>query len=455
MDAVQKLMDGVGQAQLDGTSRAVASPSPTVTTRRTKMVFVYSDEDEAETGVEAPAEVSTRGVAALVCEADAIAVSEDALAEMRADAHAMDAPDSGEEESDDGQFCFQEDVLSGLGAAVTAPGLTEALLHYGASQSGGSRSVRVKEVAAPALWEGALAAQKPVDGDGSQEDAQNAMPALLRRGLPAATFVLASRRKRFRDTEGDAPSSAAPPSTAAAATTPPASSSSAGEPHVFAPDNNNEDGMDSVEAEAEEVEDFDVQPVYEEDGQTVRALQTRGGYQLTLDERDLLEGNDDDEDEVVAGEEDGAAAALEGEGREEDTAVALSEAGADEPGDEELAGEAAAAAEEDWADFFDDEGEDEDDEEEEELDEAIVVAVVEQLVRCCEADDVDSQLSIEVGRFTAAAKPLLKELTDGNISPKEFGQRIDRDLRRFQRIYRIVYRPRDSPIVIDGVLMDM
>lgn len=438
MDSVQELIQGVGQAQMNGNSQTIASPSPPTAPRRTKMVFVYSDEDDVEGD---KASTALNGMAEIPCDTHAIPLSEDVLAELRADAHAIDAQlnetsdGASADDNAEGLF-FHEDILSGLGAAASAPGLTSSLRHHSAdgAPSGG---MRVREVDAPALWEGALAPPSTTD----DYNAAVEMPALLRRGLPAATFVLESRRKRFRDAEGDHASPVVRSGTAAANTS--SATAAGGEPMASAV------GVEESEAvEAEEVEDFDVQPIFEEDGKTVRALQTRGGYVLTLDERDLLENADD-------GDEEGEEGAVEGS----DTAVQhadVDEAAEVKDGDA-MANEIAATddveAQDDWGDFLDDD--EEDDEEEEEMDEAIVVAVVEQLVRCCEADDVDPQLSIEVGRFTAAAKPLLKDLTDEVISPKEFGQKIDRDLRRFQRIYRSVNRPRDAPIVIDGVLMDM
>lgn len=207
MDPVQELLERVGQAQVDSSPCATPSTSASATTRRTKMVFVYSDEDE-DGEVHTNGDVSTgehtaaaRGIAEVTCDSHAIALSEDALAELRADAHAIDARlnDVQDADVDDldsargpggmGGLFFQEDVLSGLGAAASAPGLTAAL-------AGG---MRVREVDAPTLWDGAFATTSGRDGIVDNGGAPE-MPALLRRGLPAATFVLESRRKRFRDT---------------------------------------------------------------------------------------------------------------------------------------------------------------------------------------------------------------------------------------------------------------
>ncbi|KPA85155.1 hypothetical protein ABB37_01532 [Leptomonas pyrrhocoris] len=453
MDAVQELIENVRQAQVDGSSRAVPLVSATAATRRTKMVFVYSDEDEDD--VHRGADDAARGTAVMPCENHAIPLSEDALAELRADAHAIDAPlhalsDGANEEDADGMgnLFFQEDVLSGLGAAASAPGLTSTLMHSLSSASSGRMHVR--EVDAPALWDGAVASANTAADGASEANAAAEMPALLRRGLPASTFVLRSRRKRFRDPDGEVASTAQPFSSAPAAAT--QVSSSVGEPVVFSTG-----GATEAEESEAVLEELDVLPVYDEDGKTVRALQTRGGYQLTLDERDLLENADEaDEEDAVDGAADSAAddAAVEPYGEDSAEAVEDNVVERQEGPDADASDVLAAPAAEEWGDLFDDSSDNED-EEEEEIDEAIVVAVAEQLMRCCEADDLDSQMSCEATRFVAAAKPLLKDLTEEAITPKEFGQKIDRDLRRFQRVYRSVYRPRDSPIVIDGVVMDM
>lgn len=434
------------------------------------MVFVYSDEDDDAETARQPAQttaahssgVSAGGrVAEVACDAEAIAVSADALEELRAQAaemhvtalrhrtsngnghHASGDGTSGDEGSDDGEdggFVFEEDVVSGLAA------LGRAGLPF--STAGG---MRVREVEAPRLWDGALAS---ANGNGGNSDGAAAAsageeadetPQLLRRGLPAATFVLESRRKRFREAhvdpaagEAEAVRAGAPAPAAAAALLPPNAHDGS------RPESASEGG----EVEVEEEVELDVHPVYEADGTTVRALRTRGGYELTLDERDLLDGADEEGGEKE-GEgdtaEEGAAAGADGDGAEVPSGVEATAA------DLPIAAEAAEEAG-DWGEF--DDGDDEDDEEEE-LDEALVVAVVEQLVRCCEADDLDPQMTLEAARFVATAKPLLAQLTEEVVTPAEFGQRMDRDLRRFQRIYKSVYRPRDSPIVIDGVITDL
>jgi hypothetical protein len=475
MDPVQELLESVGEAQVNGSSRATPPATTSAPARRTKVVFVYSDEDGGEDDCHRSDETAAerRGIAEVPCEGHAIALSEDALAELRADAHAIDAhlndssADACVHNADEiDVLSFHEDVLGGLGAAASATGLTSVPVSKLLSASSGG--MRVREVHAPSLWDGAVASSSSGAHNHSREgndaanvSAETEMPALLRRGLPAATFVLESRRKRFRDVEGKAEvrKAASSPTAPSAAVLGPLATPAAGAPPAAPPPSTTEANGEEEEEEEVAVEELELQPVYDEDGTMVRALKTRGGYQLTLDERDLLET-------VVDGE--GADAATEDhveadvDGAEEQTPVV---GGNDDDGclwqHGVSAGEVAAvvdhgAEEENLGDFFDNDYDDDDDDgEEEEIDEAIVVAVVEQLVRCCEADDLDPQMSLEAARFTAAAKPLLTQLTGEAITAKEFGQRIDRDLRRFQRIYRSVYRPRDSPIVIDGVVMDM
>ncbi|KPI84008.1 hypothetical protein ABL78_6949 [Leptomonas seymouri] len=452
MDPIQELIENVEEAQVDGSARATPAVSSSADTRRTKMVFVYSDEDED--GATHGDDAAANGVTEVPCETHAIPLSEEVLAELRADAHAIDthvnelSEDANRQEDGTGGLSFQEDVWSGLGAAASAPALTSALMSH--LNSGSSGRMHVREVDAPALWDGAFSS---TTADGNADEAAvkaaDEMPALLRRGLPAAAFVMASRRKRFRSAEGDVAHEKEPSSSTPAAVS-----------HVASPAGGSPSAADSAEVDEEEeaivVEELDVLPVYEEDGKTVRALQTRCGYQLTLDERDLLENAEDEvEEEGDVSDE----AAVEAPYEDSDAVVAEGVVNCDGQ-DESISDVAAEAAtevdgmpEEDWGDLFD--GDSDEDEEEEEIDEAIVVAVAEQLVRCCEADDLDPQMRLEATRFIATAKPLLKDLTDEKMTAKDFGQKIDRDLRRFQRIYRSVYRPRDSPIVINGVVMDM
>ncbi|KAG5475180.1 hypothetical protein CUR178_04631 [Leishmania enriettii] len=509
MDPVQELIAAVDQKDMEGgrrrtqasllsssaaveVSSACASAAPP---RRTKMVFVYSDEDDGEDdGVEGHGAMRAEsGVKEVRCDDHAIAVSADALAALQAEAAnaavgTADAPISLFDASGDGNdFSFEEDVVSGLAAGASGPSAT-------------FRGMRMREVAAPRLWEGAVAPTATSDfRDGGADDplsvTDEAHP-FLRRGLPAADFVLRSRRKRFREmpaADGDPAQSSAnnAAATTAAGESVQESSAAAAEPSLHDPRSSSElfpghpqgaqnsggnlldDASDSLEAAVEE--ESDVYPVYADDGCTVRALRTRGGYELTLDERDLLEDVAEEEKDARDGhaeQDDGAAAAGAEEGRAADDgdcdahmddvlsgtmagqlASSAAEAAA-EDGDEVADADLPEQAEADeWGDF--DDFDEEEDEEEAELDEAIIVAVVEQLVCCCEASDLDPQMAVEAARFVGTAKPLLEQLTNAVITPAEFVQRVDRDLRRFQRIYKAVYRPRDSPIVVDGVTTDL
>ncbi|TPP54392.1 hypothetical protein CGC21_22755 [Leishmania donovani] len=414
MDPVQELIAGVGLSDLEGGHRpaqasssasstaldpssapAPASPPAAAPPRRTKMVFLYSDEDAVDGDDDGEGRRATQpanGVAEVLCDDHAIAVSADALAELQAEAAEMTAVGMSDAQTslldangDANGFSFEEDVLSGLVGGASVSFITDG-------------GMRVREVTAPRLWEGAVApaASSSLHGRGADAASSAAyeLPLLLRRGLPAADFVLQSRRKRFREV----------PASAGATV------------------------------------------------QTVRALRTRCGYELTLDEHDLLEdwaeGDEEDTEEGRADKgEDAAppAAAAVTEGNEQANDGDRDAYNHDAPSTTRAAG--------DWGDFHD--FDDEEDEEEAELDEAIIVAVVEQLVRCCEADDLDPQISVEAARFIGAAKPLLEQLTNEVISPAEFVQRMEGDLRRFQRIYKSIYRPRDSPIVIDGVVTDL
>ncbi|KAG5474498.1 hypothetical protein LSCM1_03284 [Leishmania martiniquensis] len=507
MDRVQELLARIGEADVEGGRRRAQTSSPSPSTavdapsggasaaplfaaapRRTKTVFIYSDEDDGEDdGVEGRGAMRPEsGVVDVLCD-HAIAVSGDALAELQAEA-AMTAVGASNEQTslldanrDANSFSFEEDVVSGLAGGASAP-------------LAAAKGMRVSEVTAPRLWEGAVApAASSGLRSGDTDDpfsATDETHSFLRRGLPVAELVLRSRRKRFREMP-ESGGAVAPPSAkraAAAAVGESAAEGSAAatelslhDPHsssglLPAPTegagngdgSSLEDASDSREAAVEE--ELDVYPVYTDDGQMVRALRTRGGYELTLDERDLLEdvaegeGKDvrgrraeQGEDAAAAGAEEGTAADDDDPDADIDDVLSARRSG-------QLASSATAAAAdadlpEEWAEAGDwgdlDDLDEEGDEEEAELDEAIVVAVVEQLVRCCEADDLDPQMGVEAARFVCAAKPLLEQLTNETISPTDFVQRVDRDLRRFQRIYRSVYRPRDVPIVIDGAVTDL
>lgn len=203
-----------------------------------------------------------------------------------------------------------------------------------------------------------------------------------------------------------------------------------------------DDGVDVMRIELEDANY--IQPVLSADGVTLTAVHS-GGYTLTVDERELLEDPDAVED-CAAGEKD-LWEPTPGVPREGMERLINRDAG----GDDIVEAVAEDAFDGGWNDF-----DDEEEEEEEELDHATIIAVVEQLVRCCEAEDLDPDLSIEAGRFLTVAKPQLQALLEEkSITPEEFAAQMDRDLCRFRRIFSAVYRPKDEPIVIDGVRMDM
>ncbi|KAH9600377.1 hypothetical protein LSM04_006998 [Trypanosoma melophagium] len=182
---------------------------------------------------------------------------------------------------------------------------------------------------------------------------------------------------------------------------------------------------------------FVPRPVLDEDG-LVRAVEV-GGYQLTVDES-YLQNSDEEKEDVqednVEGEEIASGTANEN----------------NDDNDYKHLGEEYQDALVYDGDGYDEE---EEDEEDEELDEALLVAVVEQLVRCCESDELDEALREDGNRFLARAQPFLKQLHGGEIEPRAFGEELQSDIFRLQRAFRRVSRPTDSPIVIDGVVMDM
>ncbi|RHW67921.1 hypothetical protein DPX39_110094900 [Trypanosoma brucei equiperdum] len=122
----------------------------------------------------------------------------------------------------------------------------------------------------------------------------------------------------------------------------------------------------------------------------------------------------------------------------------------------ELGGEDAdEGREEEEGEYGDDEEDEDDEEEDEELDAALVVAVVEQLVRCCESDELDEALRGDGDQFLERARPLLHQVNSGEMEPLAFGEEVRKDILKLQRAFRRVSRPRDEPVVIDGVVMDI
>ncbi|PWV00805.1 hypothetical protein C4B63_6g268 [Trypanosoma cruzi] len=154
-------------------------------------------------------------------------------------------------------------------------------------------------------------------------------------------------------------------------------------------------------------------PVFDGEG-LVRAIAV-GGYQLTVDEHELqVSGVGED---VVTGEVDIGHDTLED-------------------------------------DYFDQEDDDEE-EEDEELEEAVVVAVVEQLVRCCEVGELDESLRGAGERFLVKARSCLQRLQTGELDMAAFGDELQGDILRLSRAFQRFRRPKDAPVVIDGVVMDM
>ncbi|ORC87014.1 uncharacterized protein TM35_000241640 [Trypanosoma theileri] len=207
-------------------------------------------------------------------------------------------------------------------------------------------------------------------------------------------------------------------------------------------DNEEENGEDSVVVVANGFPsgvDSNVcvpRPVLDDDG-LVRAVEV-GGYQLTVDES-YLQNSDEEKEDV----EEGEVIALDtvNENDEDNNYKHLGDENNDDL--------------DNLGDLDDDDEEEEEDEEDEELDAALVVAVVEQLVRCCESEELDEALREDGDRFLARAQPFLQQLHAGEMDPHAFGEELRSDILRLQRAFRRVSRPTDAPIVIDGVVMDM
>ncbi|RNF06001.1 hypothetical protein TraAM80_04249 [Trypanosoma rangeli] len=319
--------------------------------RRTKLVFLYSSEDEDDVY---SAETRRDGEAAVVTGVVALNPPLDSLQEMQLEAELAaqrqphDSALLADEAAPQPQL-FTEDTA---GEEVTP---TSTVLS----------GVKVVE---------ALPLREPDGGCG------NARASLRRHLQVEEAGRLAYARKRFRD----------------------------------------EGGMDSGR-DGEEVDDAAAgsedagltgpQPMVDGDG-LVRAIAV-GGYQLTVDERQLQSCSGDDEEHAHEGVERG------------------------DDGDEV------------------DEEEDEEDEMDEELDEAVVVAVVEQLVRCCESDELDASLRESGERFLLKARSCLQRLNAGELEPATFGEEMRGDILCLLRAVQRLRRPKDSPIVIDGVVMDI
>jgi hypothetical protein len=114
--------------------------------------------------------------------------------------------------------------------------------------------------------------------------------------------------------------------------------------------------------------------------------------------------------------------------------------------------------ESDLQDYFDDEGEEDEEEDEEDdgLDDLVIVSAVEQLVNCCTSDDQTDEERAAYGPFLEKAKAALQELSDKTLTVDEFSEKMCNDVFRLQGTLRRLSRPpKDTPIIINGVLMDM
>jgi hypothetical protein len=119
-----------------------------------------------------------------------------------------------------------------------------------------------------------------------------------------------------------------------------------------------------------------------------------------------------------------------------------------------------------------DEGEGLDDEEDEELDNLTLVAAVEQMICCCEAelasqdrslpgtavDDADGTNAPQdsgYGLFVIKARENLAKLTANEIDITEFSAIMSREMSWMERLIKRASRPPETPVIIDGVKMDL
>lgn len=334
----------------DVLDEAAHDAEPNLPPRRTKLVFLYSDDEEDVM----PAGEKTTGRDGAVVAVDVVPLNPPSAEFLAAE----DDTDS----AADVLLPFAEDTTGEVVAVGAAP------------------RGRVKVADAPRLWDGTN-----VDGGG----------ASLRRHLHAEEAKrLLQARKRFRD-DCNA-------------------------------DEAREKGADDTSAAVGDVDTCGPRPILDDDG-LVRAIAV-GGYRLTVDEQQLQDSEDDggNKSEPVAGV-----------GVDSDVHCSL--------GDNVNDGEVEEEEEE----------EEEEDEEDEELDEALVVAVVEQLVRCCESDELDEALRDAGANFLLKAQSCLQLLRDGEMNSADFGEEMRSDILRLQRAFQKTQRPKDAPIVVDGVVMDM
>ncbi|CCW62249.1 unnamed protein product [Phytomonas sp. EM1] len=404
-------------------SHSVTAAAPSVSSTpnpqplpRTKIVFLYSDEEEdsprgdnhpstgdligttntlvngADHSASLPLAPHTRVVPC----PDPLQPDPETLMELQADA--LNAKDGKNAEQDHCEY--REDVVGSVSESFP--------VFPTPSAEGAWASVGIRTRVVPITPHGLTAAT--MGGPKTQGDASSAGQAPLRRGLTTEELARFQSRKRLRDdSDEDVDECGSDPSQ----------------------ENNTKGGTDETREESEIVE-AGLEAIVDEDGSIVRAIRN-GPYCLTVDERDLIEEDQGLEDGPASCEKDGMDSFAD------------------------VAADALPNGSKDECDLGDDYDEDDEDssDAEYELDECLVVAVVEQLVRCCESDDLDPKMEREASRFLSVAKPLLAQLEDETISSSAFAQLVDRDVRRFNRIFRSVYRPRDEPIVIDGVQMDL
>ncbi|RNF17100.1 uncharacterized protein Tco025E_04983 [Trypanosoma conorhini] len=344
MEADDILRGVVGGAEpLMPELQATHAQAPASQPRRTKLVFLYSSDDEEDVD---PAEAKGEGGAVAVAAVVTLNPPPDSLREMRLEAELAAQRHPREPAQLIGEAeppLFVEDTAGE--SAAPAP----------AAQG----RVRVVE---------ALPLRERDAGCGSTG------PPLRRHLQAEEAERLAHARKRFRDEAGGG------------------------------------DGR---------VGDAGPQPMVDEDG-LVRAIAV-GGYQLTVDERQLQDCDCECECDCGDAEEAHAEAGLVASDCDDD-----------------------------------DEAEEEEDEAlEEALDEALVVAVVEQLVRCCESDELDASMREAGARFLVQARPCLQRLHAGELAPAPFGEEMRGEVLSLLRVFQRLRRPKDAPVVIDGVVMDM
>ncbi|CCW68586.1 unnamed protein product [Phytomonas sp. Hart1] len=393
------------------TSTPSASPTqPSAHSTRVKIEFLYSDEDNVQphdfntstgslTGTSThatrahigPSLPSTLHTRVVPCP-DPLEPDAETLMELQTDA--QNACDGNDTVIDGCEYA--EDVVGTMAESLPGPSILSTISPVEDALASAGIRARVVSVTPHGLNMGDHMAQ------GSISEPEKPP---LRRGLTAKEFARFQGRRHLRsdsdedDGEGNSASSSL---------------------------KNKKIRTKDIHREGE-TEESGLEAIFNEDGSTVRAIRN-GPYCLTVDERDLIENDQGHEEATAFCEKDDANSF-------DDAAIdILPNASEDE-------------------NYLNDD--DDDSDADCELDECLVVAVVEQLVRCCESEDLDQNMQREASRFLGVAKPLLTQLENETISLNTFSHLVDRDLHRFHRIFKSVYRPRDEPIVIDGVQMDL